>query len=179
MAGLNKVQPGFNELCRLYEAGKSLPEIERETGIPRSTVRNRLVRAGYQLRGRVDAAKASGKLGQHVKGKTLAPYSATRRQSISVGRLRWADANAVGVSLKPSGYIAHTRGPDKDRHVHVTIMEARIGRRLLADEAVHHIDGNKTNNSLNNLALVTTSGHARLHRREEQLAKKGKCNGGS
>jgi hypothetical protein len=165
---------GFNELCRLYEAGRSLPEIERETGVPRSTVRNRLVRAGYQLRGRVEAAKASGKLGQHVKGKTLPPYSTARRQSISEGRTRWAEENAKGTSLKPSGYIVHTRGPNKHRAIHITIIEERIGRRLMADECVHHIDGNKTNNALNNLALMTTSAHARLHRREEAMQKGGK-----
>jgi hypothetical protein len=32
---------------------------------------------------------------------------------------------------------------------------------------IHHIDGNKANNSLDNLALVTASGHERLHGTEQ------------
>jgi hypothetical protein len=37
---------------------------------------------------------------------------------------------------------------------------------------VHHIDGNKLNNKLNNLALLTVSAHGRLHCRERRLTKK-------
>jgi hypothetical protein len=49
-------------------------------------------------------------------------------------------------------------------------MEARIGRRLLPDEVVHHIDGERANNNQNNLALMTRSAHTRLHRFEEAMA---------
>lgn len=52
----------------------------------------------------------------------------------------------------------------------VEAMEARLGRRLLRDEMVHHIDGDPQNIDYDNLALVTRAGHARLHRREEILA---------
>ena len=52
---------------------------------------------------------------------------------------------------------------NKYRSVHVVAMEKNIGRKLNSNEVVHHIDGNKSNNDLSNLALMTRSEHARLH----------------
>lgn len=46
-------------------------------------------------------------------------------------------------------------------------MEVAIGRRLVSGECVHHIDGDKTNNEVSNLQLLTLSEHASLHRLEE------------
>ncbi|WP_372892009.1 hypothetical protein [Sphingomonas sp.] len=44
-------------------------------------------------------------------------------------------------------------------------MEGLIGRRLSADEHVHHIDGNGLNNAVINLELISIQNHARLHRK--------------
>ena len=32
---------------------------------------------------------------------------------------------------------------------------------------MHHIDGNKLNNDINNLMLLTTGEHSKLHRKQE------------
>lgn len=46
---------------------------------------------------------------------------------------------------------------------HRMVMEGLIGRFLAADEVVHHIDGNKGNNSPENLMLMTTGEHSAFH----------------
>lgn len=46
---------------------------------------------------------------------------------------------------------------------HRYIMEQFLGRKLHRYEVVHHKDGNKLNNDLDNLVLMTLSDHAREH----------------
>jgi hypothetical protein len=43
------------------------------------------------------------------------------------------------------------------------VMEQHLGRELSPDEVIHHIDGDKTNDDLSNLQLMTQSEHAKLH----------------
>ena len=52
----------------------------------------------------------------------------------------------------------------KRRFVHHLVMMDALGLdELPANMVVHHIDGDKKNNDLNNLALVTNSGHQKIH----------------
>lgn len=162
MAGLN--------LRALYESGKSLPEIERVTGIARSTVRCRLLKDGVKLRTRAEGVRLFPDHGKHLIGKKR-HVSPETRAVMSASRQRWANDNAKGTSKKASGYVVFTRGENKHRGEHDVMMERRIGRRLKPNEIVHHIDGNRSNNDEDNLALMTRAAHARLHRREERLSK--------
>jgi endogenous inhibitor of DNA gyrase (YacG/DUF329 family) len=43
------------------------------------------------------------------------------------------------------------------------VMEVHIGRRLARDEHVHHINGDKTDDRLENLRVVSPAEHAALH----------------
>lgn len=47
---------------------------------------------------------------------------------------------------------------------HVRIMELQIGRRIRSDECVHHIDGDRSNNTPSNLALMDRAARSREHR---------------
>ena len=58
------------------------------------------------------------------------------------------------------------------RHEHRVIMEIHIGRKLTAGEIVHHIDGNKHNNRIENLKLMTQSEHLREHFKEMMRIRK-------
>ena len=159
------------DLPEMYKQGLSIPEISRATGIPRSTVRSRLIAQGVKLRSRAEAVRACKTLGDATRGKPRPPFSEEWKANISAGRKRHAEKHACGTSQKPNGYIEHTRGADKGALVHRTVMAEFIGRPLRSSEVVHHIDGDKTNNEINNLALMTRAAHTRLHRFEERLAK--------
>lgn len=52
---------------------------------------------------------------------------------------------------------------------HRYIMENYLGRTLKRNEVVHHINGNKKDNRIQNLKLMTLSEHARLHNKNKHL----------
>lgn len=156
-----------------YSSGASIPMSADKYGVSRSTLRRNLSKAGV-LRTRsegVRLAAAEGRLGSGMRGKSRV-FTEEHKNNISTSRLRWGEENADGLSCKANGYVEYTRGPNKGRSVHVVKMEERIGRPLRNDECVHHIDRDRHNNTDDNLALVTRSGHARLHRFEDSLEGK-------
>jgi hypothetical protein len=63
------------------------------------------------------------------------------------------------------------------RDEHVEIAERVIGRRLPIGAQVHHIDGDKKNNALNNLLICPSAAyHKLLHSRERALDHCGNAN---
>jgi len=65
-----------------------------------------------------------------------------------------------GITKRKDGYFI--RNSDK-RYIHRLIAERVLGRKLKQNEAVHHIDGNRSNNEPSNLFVCTKSYHAWLH----------------
>lgn len=74
-----------------------------------------------------------------------------------------------GRNLRSNGYIevyCPTHPKAKTRkyiYEHILVMEQHLGRYLNADEVVHHINGNKTDNRIENLQLMTNSEHVASH----------------
>jgi hypothetical protein len=51
-----------------------------------------------------------------------------------------------------------------DRHTHIVVAEKAMNRKLIKGEVVHHIDCNKHNNSIENLAVLPSQSiHAKVH----------------
>lgn len=61
-----------------------------------------------------------------------------------------------------------------NRHEHRVVAERMLGRPLARNEIVHHIDGNKHNNTPENLQVMTQADHLRLHHAEMWAARKRK-----
>ena len=55
---------------------------------------------------------------------------------------------------------------------HRLIMEQHIGRYILPDEVVHHKNGVRDDNRLENLELMTFKEHAGLHMKERWEKRK-------
>lgn len=77
------------------------------------------------------------------------------------------DAAVKASTAKPSTYRKL-----HNRHEHRVVAEQMLGRPLLRGEIVHHVDGDKHNNSPDNLQVMTQADHLRLHHAEMWKARK-------
>lgn len=80
-----------------------------------------------------------------------------------------------GRRLSTEGYVKlympeHPHAVAGAVYEHRYVIEQQIGRFLEKDEVVHHINGNKSDNRLENLMLLTPSEHSKLH---SELKKEG------
>lgn len=64
--------------------------------------------------------------------------------------------------INNKGYIV-VKTKEGFRRKHVYVMEQRLGRKLRQGEVVHHVDGNKLNNTIENLEVMLSSEHTILH----------------
>ena len=75
-----------------------------------------------------------------------------------------------GTKTRPDGYIRDGR---TDRYIHRLVMEEFLGRRLDSQESVHHINGNTSDNRLENLCVMTNSEHIKFEVQKRKRNGKG------
>jgi hypothetical protein len=108
----------------------------------------------------IKARSRYGKFVQYKKGH----MHMGKRGEISTG---WKK----GRTISSEGYVyvyvpEHPRTSKKFPYVreHIVVMEKHLGRNLTYDDIVHHINGKKDDNRIENLELTTRSIHASKHR---------------
>jgi len=164
---INKVMT-TSDVVAHYLDGNSLPQTAEHFGMPISTVRHRVMRAGA-LRTRAEGLRLASSQGRLThsshKGQKRTPE---QRSRMSVAAKARGARTGKGWRITSNGYVEFTRGPHKGRAVHTVLAEAMLGRPLRSDEVVHHMDRDRTNNSLCNLQVMTRSEHTALHQREDR-----------
>lgn len=106
--------------------------------------------SGHNRRGSTASAEHRARI-----GAAQAIAWATKRTRKPLGSRRM-DANGYWL-------IKVREGGGRWDKEHVLVAEADLGRKLRPDEHVHHINGVKTDNRLENLCVMTQVEHARAH----------------
>lgn len=87
--------------------------------------------------------------------------------------------DTIGKHIAGDGYVYmfgkplrnHPRYTGSGLLEHVYIMEQFLGRSLKKDEQVHHINGNRSDNRIENLQVLTVAEHHAIHSKEKHLQK--------
>jgi hypothetical protein len=108
-------------------------------------------------------------------GKSCAYYGSERNKKISKTRkgvpLGEKAGNWNGGKTICNGYARITK---TGKRLHRIEVEKHIGRELTCDEVVHHINGNKLDNRIENLKVMTNIEHCKLHKENMEIERDSK-----
>jgi hypothetical protein len=153
--GKPEVNISKTQFIYLYvDQKKSGLEIARYFGIGRTTVDRYIKRYGLQRRTISEVRQnKSWNSGEQQRAEL------SRRMKGLTGE---KNPNYKGGHIDPNGYrIIYVDTVKIKEHRHV--MEQFLGRKLTRDEEVHHINGDKLDNRIDNLTVLSKKAHSNLH----------------
>jgi hypothetical protein len=129
-----------NQIYDLFEAGSMISEIVAKVGTNRETIRQYL----------------------------LKKYTSEQKRAIVTKNRRWLKGKDSpnwkgGREVTKDGYIRIWLSRKQKILEHRLIMEQHLGRNLTKSEVIHHINGNNSDNRLENLQLTTFAEEFKRH----------------
>lgn len=104
-------------------------------------------------------------------------HSNSTKKKLSLQKLGNKNPQWKGGSISDGhGYIRYRVSPSKYQLEHRYIMEKKLGRELKRSEHVHHINGVKDDNRIENLIVLNKSAHHSLHKRKHYTCSLNNCN---
>lgn len=154
---------------KYIQTDKSVLQVAKELGFNHKTIRSYLVKYGLRIK----------PISEVMTGKKPTEAVLLGRKIAAEKNMGRPPTNYKGGIAKASeGYIKQKAvdHPSADMHGYVKqhrlVMEKHLGRHLLPTEVVHHINGIKDDNRIENLFLTTRSVHMKMHIRTEEWKKK-------
>lgn len=94
-------------------------------------------------------------------------FHATHKMAAKLG----IEMEHVYESISQQGYVVDISDRNNKILKHRKVMEEYLGRKLTSSEIVHHINGDKLDNRVENLEIVTRSEHINMHREDLQRGR--------
>lgn len=106
----------------------------------------------------------------HLNGDKLD----NRRKNLSIERHSWLGKSGYLVVTLPRShpFCCMTNHKSRSVYEHRLVMANHLGRPLEPTEHVHHLNGNKIDNRIENLEITTNQRHIWLHTKERQQFSK-------